>query len=296
MNYYYDCEFLEGVQTRRFAGARIGNTKPTVDIVSIGIVAEDGREYYAISKDFNIDEAWNRWQQRIGQGDRNNTEPKEYWIRENVLYPIYRELFTKETGISTPDVLNNLNYIFSDFRAYIEKHGKTNKQIAEEIKAFCAPVPYWRTATFGDNVGLIAASEKKYYSNEECWKDIKIKENVTGLTYDILHGTDKQINLYGYYSAYDHVALCWLFGKMINLPERFPMYTKDLKQMLDEKVELLTNKDFFTIFHDKVEMSFDEKLKMVKEKHIRYPKQNNLHNALEDARWNKQLHEFIKSL
>ena len=43
--------------------------------------------------------------------------------------------------------------------------------------------------------------------------------------------------MYGYYSAYDHVVFSWLFGKMIDLPEGFPMYTIDLKQTLDELVE-----------------------------------------------------------
>lgn len=41
MKYFYDTEFVEdGV---------------TIDLVSIGIVAEDGREYYAVSSEFNLD-------------------------------------------------------------------------------------------------------------------------------------------------------------------------------------------------------------------------------------------------
>lgn len=35
--------------------------------------------------------------------------------------------------------------------------------------------------------------------------------------------------LWGYYSAYDHVALAQLWGPMINLPEPIPMFTHDLK-------------------------------------------------------------------
>ena len=56
MNYFLDTEFLEGTQKTLF-----GKSKPTIDLISIGIVAEDGREYYAISKDFNLKEAWNRY-------------------------------------------------------------------------------------------------------------------------------------------------------------------------------------------------------------------------------------------
>ena len=55
MKYFIDTEFLEGTQRKGFMG--MGKTKPTIDLISIGIVCEDGREYYAISKDFNLKEA-----------------------------------------------------------------------------------------------------------------------------------------------------------------------------------------------------------------------------------------------
>lgn len=35
--------------------------------------------------------------------------------------------------------------------------------------------------------------------------------------------------LWAAWCAYDHVVLCQLFGCMIDLPDRFPMYTNDLK-------------------------------------------------------------------
>lgn len=41
MRYYYDCEFLEDGLT--------------IDLISIGIVAEDGREYYAVNSDMPVD-------------------------------------------------------------------------------------------------------------------------------------------------------------------------------------------------------------------------------------------------
>lgn len=37
----------------------------------------------------------------------------------------------------------------------------------------------------------------------------------------------------GYYSAYDWVALCQLFGTMMDLPQGWPMYCRDLRQLLD---------------------------------------------------------------
>ncbi len=39
-----------------------------------------------------------------------------------------------------------------------------------------------------------------------------------------------EVELWGWYSAYDHVALCQLWGRMIDLPEGVPMFTNDLKQ------------------------------------------------------------------
>ncbi|GAB3464024.1 polyadenylate-specific 3'-exoribonuclease AS [Actinophytocola sediminis] len=52
MRYFYDCEFIED-----------GNT---IELVSIGVVDEDGREFYAVSTEFDPN--------RAGQ-----------WVRDNVL-------------------------------------------------------------------------------------------------------------------------------------------------------------------------------------------------------------------
>ena len=46
MRYFYDTEFIENGST--------------IDLVSIGIVAEDGREYYAVSTDADHTKA-NKW-------------------------------------------------------------------------------------------------------------------------------------------------------------------------------------------------------------------------------------------
>ena len=94
MNYFLDLEFLEGPQKKLF-----GYTKPTIDLISIGIKCEDDREYYAISKDFNLKEAWNRYDLvRDGFTDEGLTPnfKKVYWIRENVLRQIWVELRIRE--------------------------------------------------------------------------------------------------------------------------------------------------------------------------------------------------------
>jgi len=52
VRYFYDTEFIEDGET--------------IDLISIGVVAEDGREFYAVSKEFDASQA----------GD---------WVRRNVL-------------------------------------------------------------------------------------------------------------------------------------------------------------------------------------------------------------------
>lgn len=205
MKYFIDTEFLEGTQKKLF-----GYTKPTIDLISIGIVCEDGREYYAISKDFNLKEAWNRYDLKERKDYANYPKKdignilykKEYWIRDNVLKPIWKELVVKEFKVDFLAELEN-PFTYKGLKYLINKYGKTNKQIAEEVKEFVT----------GDSLSI---EKTKYYN----------------VQYD-------NIEFYGYYCDYDWVVFCWLFGKMIDLPKGFPMYCNDLKQTLETKKEEL---------------------------------------------------------
>lgn len=263
MKYFYDTEFLEGTQKKWF-----GNTKPTIDLISIGIVSEDNREYYAISKDFNLKEAWNRYDEVLNKLPAHNPNlrsdvlrarnaagfKKVYWIRENVLRPIFEE-FLNPIMDSKDNNLRKFNY--KNFKTLINKYGKSNKQITEEVYDFC-------------------------------------------ITYDTKKSVEENNpKLYGYYSAYDHVALCWLFGKMIDLPKGFPMYTIDLKQMLDEKENCLKNEDGAIELVSEIipehGCAMVGLFKSIKDFGT-YPKQTNEHNALADAKWNKELYEFLQTL
>ncbi|ACC81144.1 3'-5' exoribonuclease domain-containing protein [Nostoc punctiforme] len=71
---------------------------------------------------------------------------------------------------------------------------------------------------------------------------------------------------WGYYADYDWVAFCQLFGAMIDLPKGFPMYANDIKQWCKQLGDPELPKQ------DKGE-----------------------HNALADARWNKQAWEFLRT-
>ena len=81
----------------------------------------------------------------------------------------------------------------------------------------------------------------------------------------ILAAPDPQ--LWAWYAAYDHVVLCQLWGTMMHLPEGVPMWTNDLKQ----ECERLGNPQV--------------------------PQQAaSEHNALEDARHNRVIAEFLAGI
>jgi hypothetical protein len=272
MKYFLDTEFLEGTQKTWFS-----RSKPTIDLISIGIVAEDGREYYTISKDFNLKEAWNRYELKDltpHQKYHQLTADKVYWIRENVLKPIFNEWKMEMNGkivrLGLPLPLNKMEFNYKNFKYCISQIGKSNKQIAKEIKDFV-------------------------YQGSECSNDIT------------KWGKEIKPEFYGYYSDYDWVVFCWLFGKMIDLPNGFPMYCIDLKQELESKISLMKKYkvtstlklevvDFLSgkniTFREAEKIDWDKYIK----EHKNYPKQTNEHNALVDAKWNKELYNFLKSL
>jgi hypothetical protein len=73
-----------------------------------------------------------------------------------------------------------------------------------------------------------------------------------------------QPEFWGYYADYDHVVLCQLFGTMMDLPKGWPMLTLDIRQWSDA----LGNPAL--------------------------PKQEGIaHDALADARWHKQMWDFL---
>lgn len=94
---------------------------------------------------------------------------------------------------------------------------------------------------------------------------------------------DRDIEIYAYYADYDWVLFCSLFGRMIDLPEGMPMYSQDLKQTLDEFAKSAWYENALTL---------NEAVEKVKA-YPDFPKQENEHNSLDDARWNKRLYEFL---
>lgn len=150
MKIWFDTEFIEDGRT--------------IDLLSIGMVSEDGRRYYA----------------EPAETDRSRASP---WVRENVI----------------PHLTGPL---------------KPRLTIADEIMAFAGEKP-------------------------EFW---------------------------AYYADYDWVALCQLFGTMMDLPNGWPMYCRDLKQVCD------------ALGNPKLPAQEGDE-----------------HNALNDAQWTRDAWEWLRS-
>jgi hypothetical protein len=202
MNYFIDTEFHEYAKQPKKLGFSIGKAIPTIDLISIGIVSEDGREYYAICKDFDVDAAWDN-----------------DWLQENVLQSIWNEWYQSLSAGFKYFYGSSYRFTKKGFKKLLQEFGKSREQISNEIRCFI------------DN--------------------------------------KSQVNFYAYYADYDWVVFCWLFGRMMDLPKGFPMYCKDLKQIMDSKG---LDSDW---------------------KDTNCPDPEGEHNALVDAKWNLQLYNAI---
>ncbi len=130
MRYFYDTEFIDN--------GRI------IDLISIGVVAEDGREFYAVSTEFDPESAGR-------------------WVRSHVL-----------PKLPSP------------------------------------ASPLWR-------------SRREIRAGLEDFLRIDAPE------------TEAQpIELWAWVGAYDHVALCQLWGPMTSLPPQIPRFTRELRQLWED--------------------------------------------------------------
>lgn len=197
MKYFIDTEFIEDGKT--------------IDLISIGIVAEDGREYYAINGECDFRKA-------------------DDWVLQNVLLPIGLNRQGLRYPNPTMEGFHGLD------RTYVDKAApfiKPKIQIKQDILNF---------------VGYDLESNSL-------------------IGWDALNGKslpDCSVEFYGWYCDYDWVVFCQLFGKMIDLPNGFPMYCKDIKQMCDD------------LGNPKLPLQYEDE-----------------HHALNDARWIKTAYEFL---
>jgi hypothetical protein len=87
---------------------------------------------------------------------------------------------------------------------------------------------------------------------------------------DMVLSSKKPIAFWGYFADYDWVVLCQLFGRMVDLPDGFPQYCNDIKQLM-------------------------QMLRVLKSELPRQTKTSE-HNALSDARWNKEAWLWCKKI
>jgi hypothetical protein len=130
VRYFYDTEFIEDGRT--------------IDLISIGVVAEDGREYYAVSTEFDPERAGS-------------------WVRTNVL-----------PKLPPP----------------ASQFWRSRRQIREDLEDF-----------------------------------LRVHD---------AQGADP-IELWAWVAAYDHVALCQLWGTMPDLPRAIPRFTRDVRQLWEDR-------------------------------------------------------------
>lgn len=127
-------------------------------------------------------------------------------------------------------------------------------------------------------IGLVREDGATYYaepaeadrSRADAWVAANVLQNLTGpikprsvIAKEIVEFAGPSPEFWAYYADYDWVALCQLFGRMIDLPDGWPMFCRDLQQVrASSGVEL--------------------------------PEQKSVeHNALTDALWTKEAWEFL---
>lgn len=224
MKFFLDTEFREGVSYGTFLGFKVGKPINTIDLISIGIVCQNGEEFFALNSEHDLKTTW-----------------QDDWLRENVLKPIYNKYVQGFQRDIDRFNLSTMQWLF-------KMYGKTRGQIAHSVQ-------HW----------LNSCLYVDFYANER------------------LNNPNKP-EFWAYYADYDWVVFAQLFGRMINLPENFPMYCRDLKQKMDEVAENSVSKV----------LSLEGRLKFIKESKD-YPKEENLHDALDDAKWNRKLFYFLEA-
>jgi hypothetical protein len=172
MIYDLDTEFIEDGKT--------------IDLISLALVAADGRKLYIEFTDVDWSKA-------------------DDWVNKNVKPHLWSQRENKAEG-----------------NAWVRDGGiggfMNREEAAREVRAFLDP---------------------ERYGKPEIW---------------------------GYFADYDWCAFCQLFGKMVDLPEGYPMFCRDIQQLCMDKGNLAL------------------------------PIPDGEHHALDDAMWNQRVRQWLQSL
>src|SRR6478752_5664613 len=120
MKYFLDTEFHEYKRKVKFLGITLKEID-TIDLISIGIVSEAGRDFYAINRDFDIKAAW-----------------ENEWLRINVLYEIYNHLKYShlERSRNFAVGLYKLKFSLKYLTFLVRTYGYSQNAIANDICEF----------------------------------------------------------------------------------------------------------------------------------------------------------------
>lgn len=222
MRYYIDTEFIEDGST--------------IELISIGIVSEDDRRYYAINSDCDLSKA-------------------NDWVKENVI----SKLPPRDLNLSDPSISPRQKAESLLWKEKLSIRGEVAEFMGAD--AFCDPIPWQGVNKLAHQLldNRLPEWLARWVQSVEWLRPKTYYKTTYRLRSDRL-----KPEIWGYYSAYDHIVLCQLFGTMMDLPAGFPMYMRDLKQWCD----MLGNPELL-------------------------PQATGEHNALHDALWNKEVWHFL---
>jgi hypothetical protein len=168
--YFYDCEFIEDGRT--------------IDLVSIGVVDEHGREFYAISTEFD-------------------PTPAVPWVRRNVL-----------DRLPSPG----------------HPAWRSRERIRDELYQFLI-----EPLAGEESARAPGASQRAPDASARSERQRAPQSRANETPSEERTGRANEIELWAWYAAYDHVVLAQLWGRMPDLPREIPRFTKDLRQLWDER-------------------------------------------------------------
>lgn len=124
------------------------------------------------------------------------------------------------------------------------------------------------------SIGFVAEDGREYYAeSQDCdlsragpWVKVNVLPHLVGpkltrgqIAADLINFAGRDPEFWAWFASYDWVALCQLFGPMVDLPANWPMYCLDVRQLMHA--------------------AGDPEI-------IKPPK---THNALHDARWTRDV-------
>jgi len=187
----------------------------------------------------------------------------KYFLDTEFIEGFHKPMFGKRRHFID---LISIGIVSEDNRALYFISSEWNYKDADKWVQENVIVPAYTNAVSGDARNMVDASNFHKRGFGETLEEIRRQV----FKFMMPAGDFSPIEVYGYYADYDWVLFASLFGRMIDLPQTFPMYCNDIKQMMHEKG--------------------------VDSNHPGCPKQKDTHISLHDAAWNKVAYEWLQTI